>query len=124
MTSRMLAWAYDELGEWDRAHRLMQDILQQARAAGDKHVEVHALESLAIDAALEGRVGDGASLLGEAWKLNCELGDRFREAVIVFRFARVLAHAGRVEAAARVLATGEVLQEEIGSDGLAQEGER
>jgi predicted ATPase len=115
MTKRMLAWAYNELGESDRAQRLMQDVLQQARAAGDKHVQVHALESLAIDAALEGRVEDATSLLGEAWKLNCELGDRFREAVIVYRFARVLAHAGRVEDAARLLATGEVLQEVMGS---------
>jgi predicted ATPase/class 3 adenylate cyclase len=119
MTKRMLAWAYDELGESDRAQRLMQDVLQQARAAGDKHVEVHALESLAIDAALGGLVEDATSLLGDAWTINRGLGDRFREAVIVCRFARVLAHAGKVEAAARVLASGEALYEEMGGSPMA-----
>jgi predicted ATPase/class 3 adenylate cyclase len=114
MTMRMLTWAYDGLGESDRAQGLMQDVLEQAREAGARHVEVHALESLAIDAALEARVEDAASLLEEAWKLNRGAGDRFREAVIVCRFARVLAHAGRVEAAARVLACGEALYEEMG----------
>jgi predicted ATPase/class 3 adenylate cyclase len=114
MTTRMLAWAYDELGESDRARGLMQDVLQQGRAAGDKHIQVHALESLAIDAAVEGRVEDAKSLLGQAWKLNRELGDRFRAAIIVCRFARVLAFAGRAEVAARVLAAGETLYEEMG----------
>jgi predicted ATPase/class 3 adenylate cyclase len=114
MTTRMLAWAYDELGESHRARGLMQDVLQQARAAQDKHVEVHALESLAIDAALEGRIEDATSLLGEAWKLNRDLGDRFRAAILVCRFARVLALASRAEVAGRVLAAGEKLYEEMG----------
>ena len=115
----MLAWAYDELGESDRGKKVMQDVLEQARAAGDKHVVVHALESLAIDAAVEARVEDAASMLQEAWTLNCELGDRLREAVIVFRFARVLALGGRAEAAAQLLATGEMLQEKMGAAPMA-----
>jgi predicted ATPase/class 3 adenylate cyclase len=119
MTTRMLAWAYKELGESERAHRLMQDVLQQARAAGDKHVQVHALESLAIDATLEGGIEDGTLLLRDAWEINCELGDRFREAVIVCRFARVLAYAGEANAAAQVLAAGEALYEEMGGSPMA-----
>ena len=105
MATRMLAWAYKELGESDRAARPMRDVLAVARARGDLHIQVHALESLAIDAAEEGRVDEAAGMLREAHELNCLLGDRYREAVIVCRFARVLAHAGRGEAAARVLAT-------------------
>ena len=105
MATRMLAWADKELGESDRAARLMRDVLAVARARGDLHIQVHALESLAIDAAEEGRVDEAAGMLREAHELNCLLGDRYREAVIVCRFARVLAHAGRGEAAARVLAT-------------------
>jgi len=58
---------------------------------------VHALESLAHIAATEGTVEEVASLLDEAWELNRQLGDRFREAVLVCRFARALAFAGRVE---------------------------
>src|SRR5439155_20165972 len=106
---------YDELGEPDRARRLKEDVLEQARAAGDKHVQVHALESLVHVAGPEGRVEEAALLLEEAWELNRELGDRFREAVLVCRFARVLAFGGQVEAAARVLASGEKLYEEMGA---------
>ena len=58
-------------------------------------------------------------MLREAHELNRELGDRYREAVIVCRFARVLALAGRAEAAAQVLATGEMLHEEMGSSPMA-----
>jgi hypothetical protein len=119
LATRMLAWAYDELGESDRAQRLLRDVLAEARAAGDKHIQVHALESLAIDAAQEQRVDEAAAMLREAHELNCQLGDRYREAVIVCRFARVLAHAGSAEAAARVLATGEMLHQEMGSSAMA-----
>jgi hypothetical protein len=76
---------------------------------------VHALESFAHDAASEGRVEEAASLLKEAYELNRELGDRFRDAIIVCRFARVLAFAGRAETAARLLAAGETLYEEMGA---------
>jgi predicted ATPase/class 3 adenylate cyclase len=115
IVNRMLAWAYDELGERERARKLKLDVLDQGRAAGDKHVQVHALESLAHVAAAEGEVKEAASLLEEAWELNRQLGDRFREAVLVCRFARVLAFAGRAETAAPVLATGELLYEEMGA---------
>jgi tetratricopeptide (TPR) repeat protein len=119
VASRMLAWAYDELGEPDRAHELMAEVLGEARAAGYTHVQVHALESLAIDAALEGRIEEATPLLEEAYTLNRELGDRFREAVIVCRFARVLALAGAATTAAQVLAAGEALFEEIAASPMA-----
>ena len=119
ITMRMLAWAYNELGESDRARRLMEDVLREAQGAGDKHVQVHALESLAIDAAREGGIEEAATLLEQAYELNRELGDRFREAIIVCRFARVLAFAGRAEAAARTLATGETLYEQMGASPMA-----
>jgi tetratricopeptide (TPR) repeat protein len=113
LATRMIAWAYDELGEPDRARRLKEDVLEQARAAGDKHVQVHALEAL-VHRAAEERGDEAVAMLSEAYELNRELGDRFREAVLVCRFARVLAFAGRAEAAARVLATGETLYEKMG----------
>jgi predicted ATPase/class 3 adenylate cyclase len=113
LATRMLAWAYDELGESDRARSLKEDVLHQARAAGDKHLQVQALEAL-VHRATEERPEEAAEMLREAYELNHELGDRFREAVIVCRFARVLAFAGRAEAATRILAAGEALYEEIG----------
>jgi predicted ATPase/class 3 adenylate cyclase len=115
LATRMLAWAYDELGEHDRARGLKEEVLEQARAAGDKHLQIHALESLAHIAASEAPIEVTASLLRDAYDLNRELGDRFREAVLVCRFGRMLAFAGRAEAAARVLASGETLYSEIGA---------
>ena len=114
LATRMLAWAYAELGEPDRARELTEAVLEQARAAGDTHVQVHALEALAHRVA-EGQADEAASLLKEAYELNRELGDRYREAIIVCRFARVLAFAGRAETATRVLATGETLFEKTGA---------
>jgi predicted ATPase/class 3 adenylate cyclase len=115
LAMRMLAWAYDELGEADRAHTLKETVLKDARAAGFKHVQIHALESLAHAAAPEGDVEEATTLLKEAYEVNREVGDRFREAVIVCRFARVLAFAGKAEDAARVLATGVMLYEDMGA---------
>jgi predicted ATPase/class 3 adenylate cyclase len=115
LSVRMLSWAYDELGELDRAHALKENVLEQARAAGYKHVQIHALETLAHDAGEKGNIAEATRLLEEAYELNRELGDRFREAVIVCRFARLLAFAGRAETAACVLAAGEMLYEEMGA---------
>ena len=121
----MLAWAYDELGEPDRARRLKEDVLEQARAAGDQHVQVHALEALGASRRRRGRRTRRRRCSGGVG-LNRELGDRYREAIIVCRFARVLAFAGRAEPATRVLATGETLYEEMGATpmGWLEEGER
>jgi len=115
LATRMLAWAYDELGEHDRARGLKEEVLEQARAAGNKHLQIHALESLAHVAASEAPVEVTASLLREAYDLNRGLGDRFREAVLVCRFGRMLAFARRAEAGARVLASGDTLWGEIGA---------
>jgi predicted ATPase/class 3 adenylate cyclase len=112
---RMLSWAYDELGESDRAEMLKRQVLEDARAEGYKHVQIHALESLAHAAGPKGNIEEAAALLKEAYELNVELGDRFREAVLVCRFARVLAFADKADIAARVLATGEKLYEEMGA---------
>jgi predicted ATPase/class 3 adenylate cyclase len=115
LADRMLSWAYDELGEPDRAEMLKRRVLEEARAQGYKHVQIHALESLAHAAGPKGHIEEATALLKEAYELNVELGDRFREAVLVCRFARVLALAGRADAAAQVLATGEMLYEEMGA---------
>jgi predicted ATPase len=115
LANRMLSWAYDELGESDRARTLKENVLDQARAAGYKHVQVHALESLAHAAGPEGRIEEATTLLKEAYELNRGLGDRFREAVIVCRFARLLAFAGKADTAAQVLASGETLYENMGA---------
>jgi predicted ATPase/class 3 adenylate cyclase len=111
---RMLAWAYDELGDLERARSIRVEVLAEARAAGYKHLEMHALEAMAHKSAQEGEVGQATEMLAKAYELNRELGDQYREAVIVCRFARVLAYAGEAEAATRVLAAGETRYEDFG----------
>lgn len=115
LADRMLSWAYDGLGDPDRADMLKRQVLEAARVEGYKHVQIHALESLAHAAGPKGNIDEATALLKEAYELNAELGDRFREAVLVCRFARVLAFADKADTAARVLATGEKLYEEMGA---------
>jgi predicted ATPase/class 3 adenylate cyclase len=114
LATRLLAWAYDELGDFDHARELKEDVLAQARAAGDKHMQIQALESL-VHRAAEGQTAEAVALLSQAYELNREVGDLFVEARVVCRFARVLAFAGKPEPAARVLASGETLYEEMGA---------
>jgi predicted ATPase len=118
LASRMLGWAYAELGESDRARSLMEHVLAEARAAGDKHIQVHVLESLAIDAAQEGRVEEAAATFGRHTSSTASSATGTARP-IVCRFARVLALAAKTEAAARVLATGEMLYEDMGSSPMA-----
>jgi predicted ATPase len=110
-----LAWTHSELGDPDRARALLEDNLRRARALGDKEEELTSLESLAGHAADEGRVQDALSMLQDTYRLNQDIGDMYRTPIIVCRFGRVLAVAGRPEAAARVLSSGKALLEEMGA---------
>jgi predicted ATPase len=113
--TRFLAWTHGELGNPDQAQRLLEDNLRRARALGDKHIEATALEQLEGYAVLEGRVHEACELLNGAYRVNRQLGDAYRLPFIVCRFGRVLAAAGTAEAAARVLASGRALLEEMGA---------
>lgn len=54
-------------------------------------------------------------MLGEAYRVNRELGDAYRLPFIVCRFGRTLAAAGMAGTAARVLSSGVALLEEVGA---------
>jgi predicted ATPase len=110
-----LAWTCGELGDLDRARALLEDNLRRARALGDKEEEIKSLESLAGHAADEGRVREALSMLEDAYRLNRDLGFVSRTPIIVCRFGRLLAVAGRLEAAVRVLSSGEALLDEVGA---------
>ena len=113
--TRFLAWTYGELGNLAHAQKLLENNLRRGRASGDKHIEATSLEQLEGYAVREGRVHDALQLLGEAYRVNRELGDAYRLPFILCRFGRVLAAAGRAGAAASVLSTGQALLEEIGA---------
>jgi hypothetical protein len=113
--TRFLAWTHFELGNLGQAQRLLQDNLRRARALGDKHIEATALEQLGGYAVREGRVHDAFRLLTGAYRVNRKLGNAYRLPFIVCRFADALAAAGTAGAAARVLASGKTLLEELGA---------
>ncbi|MEX2644630.1 MAG: adenylate/guanylate cyclase domain-containing protein [Gaiellaceae bacterium] len=111
----LLAWMCRELGDRERARALAEENVGRARALGDERVEARSLGSLAMLAVDEGRLEDAVATLKEANRIHRALGDRFEIALDLCRFARALAAAGRPGTAARILATGEALREQIGA---------
>jgi predicted ATPase len=112
-----LAWTYDTLGDKERAHTLYEDVLRQARAAGNTRSEGRALCFLAWHAIEDGRSRDALALLEQAYGIHRDLGDRQEIALDVLRFAAALAVGGRAAAAAQLLSSSETLREEIGLRG-------
>jgi len=115
MVRRLLAWSYEKLGDRENASALYESNLLRARAAGYDHVTALSLEGLAIFAVAEGRAKAALGMLREAYHLHREIGDVWRVAVAVGRFARPLAALGQAAVAARVLACGQALCDELGA---------
>jgi predicted ATPase len=100
---RALAWMCEELGDDDRFARLYEENLVRARETGNKRLEARSLSVLAERADREGRFADAASLLKQAYDLD------------FCRFANLLAFAKEAGTAAKLLAKGEALIEELGA---------
>ena len=115
--THLLAWNHYRSGDRDRARALWEDNLQRAGATGDRNMEALSLGALADNVAVEeGRMEDALSMLTQAYRINRDLGmPSVQTAMDLSRFARGLAFAGRAVAATRVLASREVLYEEIGA---------
>jgi predicted ATPase/class 3 adenylate cyclase len=117
--TRRLAWSYEGLGDVQHARALQEDMLRRARASGDEFVEAKALSVLAQYALDEGRVDEAVlSNLEEAHRIYRERRDhpdRYWHAVLICRFARALALAGRATAAVQLLACFDSLVDEIGA---------
>ena len=109
-----LGWAYLGLGERDRGRELYEEALRRARAAGSTNMQALALSGLSRLAISDDRPADAIPLLEESIRLNREAGDRWRLAIDACRLARALAALGEARAAARLLASGKALLEEIG----------
>ena len=112
---RLLAWSYSELGDPARALALHKENLGEARAVGDEHMEAQSLEALAHLAVTQGRPLDAVPMLERAYKIHCVVGDRYRIAIAVGRFARVVAATGSAGTASMLLSCSEALFEEIGA---------
>jgi predicted ATPase/class 3 adenylate cyclase len=115
LATRLLAWSYSELGDPARALALHEENLGEARAAGDEHMEAQSLEALAHLAVTQGRPLDAVPMLERAYEIHCVVGDRYRIAIAVGRFARVVASTGSAGTASVLLSCSEALFEEIGA---------
>ena len=109
-----LGWAHRGLGDDERGRELYEDALRRARAAGSTNLQsltLSGLSQLLID---QGRPAEAVPLLAESFSLNADLGDRWRIAIDTCRLAGALASLGEGRPAARLLASGKALFEEIG----------
>jgi predicted ATPase/class 3 adenylate cyclase len=109
-----LGWAYVGLGERDRGRKLYEDALRQAREVGSANLQSLVLSTMSRLDISEGRPADALPLLLESFRLNVETGDRWRIAIDATRTAGALAALGEARTAARLLASGKALFEEIG----------
>jgi predicted ATPase len=109
-----LGWAHRGLGDNERGRELYEDALRRARAAGSTNLQSLTLSALSQLIISEGRPADAVPLLAESFRLNIDLGDRWRIAIDTCRLAGALASLGHARPAARLLASGKALFEEIG----------
>jgi len=108
-----LAWMSGELGDVDRGKELHEENLRRAREAGNQRIEALSLSVLADSEAREGNTGQALSMLHQAYRIVCDVGDRVESVDIVSRFAGVLASAARPATAARLLSCNEAHREQF-----------
>jgi predicted ATPase len=115
-TSRRLAWAYESLGDLQRAREIQEDNLRRARERGDAFIESRSLAVLAQYHLDQGRVEPAIPLLAEAHRIGGDrpgIPDRYQEVILVCRFARALALKGRTAEAIRLLSCADAGFEEL-----------
>jgi tetratricopeptide (TPR) repeat protein len=110
-----LAWAYEELGEHERAHELKEENLRRAEALGDDRARFFVLSSLAFDADREGRAAEALALFRESVRISHRLGDPVHTALGLIGIASLLAKSGGDgSVAATLLASAEQTHEDLG----------
>jgi hypothetical protein len=112
--THVVAWAYAELGDRERARRLDEENLPLIRELRIAQLEARTLDTLAGYALGDGRVGDAASLATESLRIYRAADDPSGIALELARCACAFALTGRPETAVRLLAAAEALQDEIG----------
>jgi tetratricopeptide (TPR) repeat protein len=109
-----LSWAYQELGQRERAGALAEENLCRARSIGSEPLEAHALVELALYAREEGQADESLELLRRAVPILRDLGDVQGLLDGLSRFASVRAQARCPELAARLLSGSLALYEHVG----------
>jgi hypothetical protein len=109
---RMVAWAYDELGDQERHARLHEEILRRGRAIGDAEVQWWSLTSLALHLSRNGRHPEAVEHIRLAYLVQQDIGDDAMADTTMTRLATVLANARAAEVGALALGLAERLHEQ------------
>jgi len=104
-----------KLGDTERGQGLLDEVVRQARIAGNKRTLTSALGTRAILEREAGRYGDALESLGESLALARETGERTEIPHMLGGVAAVLAAAGRDIRAVRLFAKATALSQEIGT---------
>jgi predicted ATPase len=118
-TRQRLAWAYESLGDLDRARELHEQNVREAREVGDRYAEARSLSVLATYTLEAGELEGVVEQLEAAHRLHREgtnLPDQYNGALMLCRFARALVLVDERAAAARLLGAWEAAFEELGMD--------
>jgi predicted ATPase/class 3 adenylate cyclase len=111
---RNLALCNLQLHGAERARPYYEELLASARVAGDAHLEGRALATLAVFVSDEGRHRVALRMLGDAYRIDRDLGDPAELMEDLVDFARVLVAAGPAELAVQLIARAEAERERLG----------
>jgi predicted ATPase/class 3 adenylate cyclase len=107
-----LALSYWYTGNLEEARRVAQELLEGAKAAGDRFMESSGRFALALVARDEGRLADALALLQETISFASEFGSPVRVSLDLLAVASVLVRAGDPETAARLVGCAEARRRE------------
>jgi predicted ATPase len=108
------AWMHTQLGHAERARELNQEVLVRARRLGDERAEAHSLSLLAVYHLDQDRLEDAPTMLQQAIRIDHKFGDVQSIGLNFRRLAYALALQAKAAKAARLLAKGIAVLEEIG----------
>jgi predicted ATPase len=114
--SRRLAWAFEALGDVERARGIQEENLRRARENGDVFVEARSLAVLAQYDLDAGRVEPAIPLLVEAHRIQRGrrgVAYRYQEVILACRLARALALRGEASAAIRLMSCADTAFREL-----------
>ena len=113
VSTRLLAWMYFELGDLARARATHEENLERARQLGNERIVGTTLGALGEYDVREWNLSAAMPRLVESWEIFRALNHPFEIAVVLCRFAWVLARAGHPDPAAQVLARSFLVYDEI-----------
>lgn len=115
IASTNLAWVTGDSGDPEGERTLHEDNLRRARELSDERLQAGSLAQLAMFARDDGNLQDACSMLRAALRIEHDQGSVLDVAVNLGRLASVLALAGTVATAARLLSSSEALTLGLGA---------